>query len=310
MAEWIPKVSIGLPVYNGETFLPGALNSILEQEFDDFELVISDNASTDSTETICKGFAAKDRRIRYHRNETNIGASGNYNRVFELTRGEFFKWASHDDECHRSLIRRCMEIFEQAPPATVLVFSKAEIIDEFGNVKFLSPDSISSSSPQPYKRLAQVLWSSTYAHSLWGVIRSRALRQTRLMGCLEADHVLLAELALLGTSVEIPEPLYRLRRHSKCANEINRSARELIAWHDPKRANERVYLPHWDRVNLEYLKSIRHVPLPAAQRLLCYATVPTVSYWRRLLRWTGPIRQRLGLQRRKIRAGVKRFETT
>src|SRR6185503_4697527 len=93
--------------------------------------------------------------------------------------------------------------------------------------------------------------------------------------------------------------LYRMRRHSKCATEINRSARELLAWHDPKRANDRIYLPHWDRVNLEYIKSIRHIPLSAADRLLCYVAVPVVSYWRRLLRWTGPVRDRIGLHRKR-----------
>ena len=310
MTERAPRVSIGLPVFNGEEYLPAAFSSLIQQEFEDFELIVSDNASTDSTEAICRDFATKDGRIRYHSNETNIGASGNYNRVFELARGDFFKWASHDDECHPSLLRRCLQTFDQAPASTVLVFSKAEIIDEFGNVKFLSPDSISSSSPQPFKRLARVLWSSAYAHSLWGLIRSDALRRTRLMGCLEADHVLLAELALLGSSIEIPEALYRMRRHSKCANEINRSARELLAWHDPKRVNDRIYLPHWDRVNLEYLKSIRQIPLTATECLLCYGTVPVVSYWRRLLRWTGPARERLGLQRKRIRAGMRWFKTT
>lgn len=299
MATRQPKVSIGLPVFNGEKYLPGALNSLVQQDYQDFELVVSDNVSTDATEAICRELAAKDGRIRYYRNETNVGASGNYNRVFELARGDFFKWASHDDECHPSLVRRCLETFEQAPVSTVLVFTKAEIIDELGNVKYLSPDVISSSSPQPFKRFARVLWSSSYAHSLWGLIKSDALRRTRLMGCLEADHVLLAELALLGQSIEIPEPLYRMRRHPRCATEISRSARELLAWHDPKRANDRIYLPHWERVYLEYFKSIRHIPLSRTERLLCYGVVPIVSYWRRLLRWTGPVRKRMGMQRKK-----------
>lgn len=299
MSAHVPKVSIGLPVFNGENYLAAAINSILQQDFEDFELIVSDNASTDATEAICRDYTTRDKRIKYSRNATNIGASGNYNRVFELARGDFFKWASHDDECHPSLVRRCLEVFDAAPTSTVLVFTKAEIIDESGQVRLLSPDNISSASPRPVKRLARVLWSSAYAHSLWGVIRSAALRKTRLMGCLEADHVLLAELALLGTSIEIPEPLYRMRRHDKCAMEIHRSARELLAWHDPKRANDRIFLPHWDRVNLEYLKSIRHVPLSFADRMLCYATVPIVSYWRRMLRWTGPIRGKIGISRKK-----------
>src|SRR6267142_2279410 len=121
----VPKVSIGLPVYNGEKYLRFALNSVLQQTHDDFELIISDNASTDATQKICREYAAKDQRIRYDRNETNIGAVGNYNRVFELGRGEFFKWASHDDEFHPSLIEKCLKVFEQSPASAVLVFSKA-----------------------------------------------------------------------------------------------------------------------------------------------------------------------------------------
>lgn len=294
MDKHLPKISIGLPVYNGEKYLPGALNSLLRQDYEDFELILCDNASADATEQICRAYAAKDARIRYFRNETNIGASGNYNRVFQLARGEFFKWASHDDECHPSLIRRCLETFDQAAPSTVLVFSRAEIIDENGQANYLSPDHIGSASPQPFKRLAKVLFRSSYAHSLWGVIRSDALSKTRLMGCIEADHVVLAELALLGESIEIPETLYRMRRHSRCATEINRTARELMAWHDPKRANDRICLPHWERVYLEYAKGVRHIPLPAYERLLCLMAIPLVSYWRRLLRSTGPARKRIG----------------
>src|SRR5437762_14089815 len=158
MAVHVPKVSIGLPVFNGEYFLRAALNSLLDQEFDDFELVISDNASTDSTEAICRDFVAKDRRIQYYRNETNIGASGNYNRVFELARGEFFKWASHDDEIHISLVRRCLETFEHCEANTVLVFSKAEIIDDSGRALRLSEDTINPTAREPFIRLASLIF--------------------------------------------------------------------------------------------------------------------------------------------------------
>ena len=91
------RVSIGLPVFNGENFLESAIRSVLEQSFDDLELVISDNASTDRTETIARDFAASDRRVRYHRNARNLGAAPNYNRTVELATGALFKWLSHDD---------------------------------------------------------------------------------------------------------------------------------------------------------------------------------------------------------------------
>jgi glycosyltransferase involved in cell wall biosynthesis len=217
-----PRVSIGLPVFNGENYLGAALNSLVSQDYEDFELIISDNASSDGTAAICQEFASKDRRIRYYRNETNIGASGNYNRVFNLARGEVFKWASHDDECHPALVRRCLETLDEAPASTVFVFTKTVVIDESGIPMFLSPDDISSRSPRAVTRLAKVLWSSFHGNSLWGLIRSDALRQTRLMGCIEADHVLLAELALLGSSIELPEALHRLRIHARCSWEITR----------------------------------------------------------------------------------------
>jgi len=113
------------------------------------------------------------------------------------------------------------------------------------------------------------------------------------MGAIEADHILLGELAMQGELVEIPEVLYKMRRHAKCATEINRTARELLAWHDPSRANERIFLPHWERVYLEYFKAIRLSSISTPEKLLCYCAVPLVSYWRRFLRWSGPLRNRI-----------------
>ena len=93
----IPRVSIGLPVCNGEEYPSARIGSLLQQDFEDFEIVVSDNASTDGTAEICMKYAEKDKRLRYYRNDSNIGAGPNYRRVFELSRGEFFKWCAHDD---------------------------------------------------------------------------------------------------------------------------------------------------------------------------------------------------------------------
>ena len=94
-----PRVSLGFPVYNGERYLAAALDSLLGQTFRDLEVVICDNASTDRTAELCAAYAARDARVRYHRNPTNLGAAPNFNRTFELSRGEYFKWAAHDDVC-------------------------------------------------------------------------------------------------------------------------------------------------------------------------------------------------------------------
>src|SRR5262245_45018612 len=97
MANATPRVSIGLPIFNGEKYVAQAFDSILAQTYADFELIISDNASTDQTEAICQAYANRDRRIRYYRNNRNLGAAANYNRVFDLSTGVYFKWAAHDD---------------------------------------------------------------------------------------------------------------------------------------------------------------------------------------------------------------------
>ena len=107
-----PRVSIGMPVFNGENYLAEALDSLLTQTFSDFELIISDNASTDKTEEICRAYAVRDQRIRYFRNQENLGASRNYNRVFELSSGEYFKWAAHDDLCAPEFLGRCVDVLD------------------------------------------------------------------------------------------------------------------------------------------------------------------------------------------------------
>jgi glycosyltransferase involved in cell wall biosynthesis len=93
----IPSISIGMPVYNGERDIAAALDSILAQTFADFELVISDNASTDETALICQAYAGRDSRIRYFRQSTNIGGTPNFRFVLMESRADYFVWAAADD---------------------------------------------------------------------------------------------------------------------------------------------------------------------------------------------------------------------
>jgi glycosyltransferase involved in cell wall biosynthesis len=289
----VPRVSIGLPVYNGAKYLRLAVHSVLQQDYTDLELIISDNASTDHTEDICREYAAKDKRIRYYRNDSNIGATGNFNRVFKLSRGEYFKWLPCDDECYPSLVRRCLETFQHSSRDTVLVCARSEIIDETGRLMHVSQLKMAS-SPKPFARLTLLLLNRGYPHPIWGLIRSEVLRQTRLMGTVEADHVLLAELALLGNIVEVRENLQRWRIHSQNALKVNRTPRQLLAWHDPTRAKSIIVLPHWLRWDLEYCRCIRHSPLARTERLLCHAGVFGCSCGR----WFLTCRNKLALRTR------------
>ena len=124
-----PRLSIGLPVYNGALLLSEAIESLLTQTFTDFEIVISDNASTDATEEIARRFADQDKRIRYYRNETNIGLAPNFNRVFALANNPaYFKWAAHDDLYKPTFLQRCVEVLDSEPDV-VLSYTIVDVID-------------------------------------------------------------------------------------------------------------------------------------------------------------------------------------
>ena len=126
-----PLVSIGLPVYNGQRYLTQSLDSLRAQTFPDFEVVISDNASSDETAAICLRYASEDTRFQYHRNAQNIGGSPNHNRVVELSRGKYFLWASYDDVRHPDYVRRCVEALE-ADHALTICHSRTAYIGEKG----------------------------------------------------------------------------------------------------------------------------------------------------------------------------------
>ena len=127
-----PRVSVGLPVCNGENYLDAAVRSILSQDYEDFELVISDNASTDRTQEICLDFARQDPRVKYSRLAANCGAVSNFQRVFRLSTGDYFKWAAHDDVCTPDFLERCVAVLER-DPAVVLCCGQTQLINDDGS---------------------------------------------------------------------------------------------------------------------------------------------------------------------------------
>jgi len=263
----VPRVSIGLNVYNGEKYIRLAVESILRQDYTDFELIISDNASTDATQEICGELAAKDARIRYSRNPTNIGASKNYRRVFELSKGEFFTWAAHDDVYLPGFLRRCVDSLDQAPSSVVLVAPRTEVIDERGFSTQIRVERLHTTRALPHQRVADVLWNVRWSTAQHGLFRSSALRKTRLHDAFYgADRVLLLELAILGEIWEIPETLFLKRQHS--GRPVNKAKAEFAAWFDPMR-KERNSQP---KLIVEYARSIARLPLAPAERLLCLST--------------------------------------
>lgn len=208
MTSMPPLVSIGLPVYNGELYVARALDSLLAQDLDDFEIVICDNASQDSTAEICMAYAKRDRRVRVYSNPHNIGLAGNFNRTFDLSHGKYFKWAAHDDWHARESLRLSAALLE-AHPAAVACATGVCIVDEHGTESGQWIPSVDLFTPRPHERFHRLIWTTGETHLLYGLLRSSALRQTSLMqSYLASDRTLLAELSLLGPIVHTEEILH------------------------------------------------------------------------------------------------------
>jgi glycosyltransferase involved in cell wall biosynthesis len=248
-----PRVSIGLPVYNGERFLRETLDSLLAQTYTDFELIISDNASTDRTEEICRVYAAKDPRVHYYRNPTNIGVGGNFNRVFEMSSGDYFKWASADDVCKTEHLARCVRVLD-TDDTVVLAYPKTVFIDKDGNVLDINDPGWDLRSEATCERLRYVIYAGHWVNCHYGLIRVAALSKTRLIPSYPGgDFRLLAELSLIGKFIEIPDYSFYRRIHPGALSQNTTK----VNWAMEFRMEdaERMCLPLWN-LNIDYLITI------------------------------------------------------
>lgn len=266
-------VSIGLPVYNGDRYLEQAIDSALAQTYEDFDLVISDNASTDHTREICEAFAKRDSRIRYYRNAENMGPIWNFNRVAELRSGRYFKWLNHDDAWAPTLLEHTVAVLDEAPSTVVLCYPKTVFIDEHGATIEFYDDRLDLRASSAHERLGGLVRNLRRCNALFGLMRSDALGRTRPMGAfVSSDKVLLAELSLLGQFWEVDELLFLRRLHPAGSTFANKNFLERARWCGPANHDLRVVYPRW-RLLAEHLWAIQHVCGPSSERRRCYATL-------------------------------------
>jgi glycosyltransferase involved in cell wall biosynthesis len=209
-----PVVSIGLPVYNGGEHLKKALDSLLAQNFENFELIVSDNASTDSTEQICLEYASKDARIRYLRNQTNIGAAKNFQRTLDLARGKYFLPAAHDDLWAPSFLRRCLEVLA-TDNAKLFCCTSLRFIDEEDQVietDYDAYDNPDLSSLDVRYRIGTLMTRSGW-YATYSLFRTELLRTVGVVSEAYAGDVrALIELSLMGPAAKVPEVLFSYRQ--------------------------------------------------------------------------------------------------
>ncbi|MEL6645853.1 MAG: glycosyltransferase family 2 protein [Pseudomonadota bacterium] len=239
-----PKVTIGVPVYNGESYLGEALDCILAQTFTDFEVLISDNASTDRTQEICREYAARDARITYIRHEVNAGAAPNFNLLIDRANGEYFKWAACDDLIDREYLEHCVAALD-ANPKAVLACPYATVIAADGS--FLRE---ASPVPAPYAHASSLrrfgsLLSQRTCYEVFGLIRLSQLRKTDgIVSSYYGDGVLLAQLAVLGPFEIVPKRLFFARQHEQQSINLLSDRAAYVRWFNSRRSG-RFQLPMW-----------------------------------------------------------------
>jgi hypothetical protein len=306
----VPRVSIGVPVYNGEKYLASALDSILAQSFTDFEVIISDNASTDRTEQICREYAARDNRIRYVRQPQNRGMTWNFSHTVELARGEYFRWHAHDDSCASTLLQRCVEALDRNPDA-VLAYPRVEMIDCNGEPlpddpsTWRPPQSADGTrtiderdprgldSPQASRRYYGVLMKTIWCLEPYGVMRTAVMHTTgKLRSYRAAEKVFIAEMALRGQLIEVPEKLLHVRRHDDQYSLVDTASGQQSfvtpgAAAKRPRFKLRLPVPRHVRSTWGFFLLIPSAPISFVQRMRCLGVlaryVLQVSKWKRIV---------------------------
>ncbi len=269
MSTRVPRVTIGVPAYNAARFLPIALESLVNQTYTDIEIMVVDNASTDSTGDIVHDFARRDPRIRYVRNPQNIGAGRNFIRCVELTRSELFRWQSADDYSAPTFVERCVAVLD-AHRDVIQAYPRAILVDENGDELERYDERISTLAESPRERYLHVMRSIGLVNAFYGVMRTDLLRRTAIHGAyLGADVVVQEEIALYGKIWEIPEFLYFRRMHAAAHSAM--SVAEKNAFYNPDLPRRRE-LTMWRQLR-ERIRSVWRSPLPAGEKSRLAGTI-------------------------------------
>jgi glycosyltransferase involved in cell wall biosynthesis len=286
-----PSITVGLPVRNGERFLEEAIDSVLAQTHDDWELLICDNASDDRTGDIGRHHAARDRRIRYLRQPRNIGAAPNFNTALAQAQGSFFKWLAADDAMEARYLEATLELLRTEPTA-VLACSWYRNRSEILGRTFLVDTDHELAMTDPCARVARLMRSLPGGPLLpiWGLMRTDVARQAGGIGSfIGADEVFVLSMALRGRFLQVPDHLLCVRDHwgayhtYQSKNRGREGAAEAI-WLDTA-AQARVHLPYWGRIR-RYVGAVHDVDLDRRTKLRIDRTVVAAvarQRWERLL---------------------------
>lgn len=290
MTETNPVLTIGLVVFNGADHLRKALDSLLAQDFTDYELHIFDNGSTDDTFQICLEYVARDERVFYHRSEENVGPVANFNRAYAVRHSKYFMFAPDDDTREPSFLSKCVRALDENPQA-VLSFTYFDTITPGGQCDSVVDDELETTALDVRARFRHVVTHIGWCSTIFGVMRSNAIDRPNLFLNIPApDTVVLFQLALVGSFVKVRETLYH-RQMAASDYLPPPSKRELWNTLEPANKNQCAFRPTTWLV-LEMVRFILRLEVGIFTRLalvadaLRYWKVPLVSEWAHLT-WTG-----------------------
>jgi len=272
------KVGIGMPVYNGERYIEESIKSNLCQTYDDFTLIISDNASSDRTQEICLDYASQDKRIHYIHNPTNLGASKNYTRCFEPANCEYFRWSNADDLIEPSQIEQCVKVLDENSD-TVLTYGKTMIIDDSGKLTEHYDDHLDLRQDSAAERFITGIKSIGLSNVLYGLMRRDQLAKTALLGnYIASDINLIIELTLYGKFHELPDYLFSRRMHPE-ASSWDRSDEETQRefWDTSKK---KLWFQH-TRAMYEYFRAVKRAPIPLKEKKEIFILLTRIVNWRK-----------------------------
>jgi len=277
-----PRVSIGMPVYNGARHVAQAIDSLLAQTFTDFEIIIADNCSSDATGDICKAYAARDPRVRYVRHATNRGAVFNWNFVVAEARGHYFKWASANDYCAPTMLARCVETLD-TEPAVVIAYGRTAFVDDEDLPLGEYPHDVEVLDARPSVRFERVCRELRANNAQSGMIRLDILRRTGIERTFPGgDMGLMSELALYGGFRRLPEVLLYRRMGADSATKFLTpdQLRAFLNPSKPRKSQLVLWQTHWD-----YVISMLRAPLSMRERLAVLRYILRSAWWFRRMLW-------------------------
>ena len=271
------RVGIGMPIYNGEKYLEQTLRAHQAQTYDDFSVVITDNASSDRTRELCLDYCASDARFSYLRYPVNVGAPQNFVRSFQRASGEFFRWANADDLPEPGLLEACLDALDKNPDV-VLAYGKTRLIDAEGAVIRNYEDNLDLRQPQPSDRFRACFEQAQLVNIIYGLIRRAPLAKTRLIAPYQGSDVnLIAELSLYGKFFELGKYLFQRRLHPAASTWDGDAETQRLFW---KPFSQKLLMRSWQSL-YEHQRAVLRAPIPFAEKRKLLAFLTRVAWWKR-----------------------------